>query len=161
MVLSPVQQAKRPLLLRPGKSGVAFRRRFTPANSNMNLLSCGEYDIPPQAESQEFGLPREEALLFQWKGDSSVVVDGQPFSLAPYDTLYIPRGTGFRLTNPTTEPSRIVQTSAPAENVHPACHCRFAEISQREDRIRQTGERYWVGDRHKQLFTGTGAPITT
>jgi mannose-6-phosphate isomerase-like protein (cupin superfamily) len=72
-----------------------------------------------------------------WKGEAVANVNGRQFRLAPYDTLYIPRGAAFAMANESETSASIIQTSAPAENVHPVFHSRFADFSQREDRIRR------------------------
>ncbi|MCC6362382.1 MAG: 5-deoxy-glucuronate isomerase [Bryobacterales bacterium] len=124
-------------MIRSSDAGVAFRQRFTPETANLEFLSCGVYEVPSGAVSQHICLPREEALLFQWEESSRVQVDGKEFSLSNYDTLYVPRGAEFRLSNPGVETARLVQCSAPAAKVHPIFHSQFAEFSQMEERIRR------------------------
>ena len=132
--MSSVKPAK---LIRAADGGVTFRQRFTPAEANLDFLSCGEFDLPHGSRSQSFCLKQEECLLFQTDGTAHVMVEGHSYFLATYDTLYIPRGAEFRLSNESGEASRIVQCAAPAENVHPVHHARFADISSREERIRR------------------------
>jgi mannose-6-phosphate isomerase-like protein (cupin superfamily) len=132
--MSIVKPAK---LIRAADSGVTFRQRFTPREVNLEFLSCGECDLPPGSQSQSFCLKSEECLLFQTEGTSYVTVEGDGYELSSYDTLYVPRGAQFRLANKAGEPSRVVQCAAPAENVHPVHHARFADVSAREDRIRR------------------------
>jgi len=124
------------VLFRAADSGVAFVQRFVPENANLQFLSCGEYRLQPGSHSVTFCRPDEESLLFMWKGTAAVDLAGACYDLANYDTLYVPRGAGFRLRNPGLEPAVIIQCSAPAANVHPVFHSRFAEYSKREDRIR-------------------------
>ena len=127
----------RPGVLFPAaESDVAFVQRFVPENANLQFLNCGEYRLQPGSRSVTFCRPEEESLLFMWKGVTSVELGGTCYDLANYDTLYVPRGAGFRLHNPGSEPAVIIQCSAPAKNVHPVFHSRFAEFSTREDRIR-------------------------
>jgi mannose-6-phosphate isomerase-like protein (cupin superfamily) len=127
------------------KPGVLFKRididqayveRFTPANANLNWLSCGEYRLSPLAKTDLLTLPEDESLLFMWKGSAEAEVEGKSYSLAPYDTLYIPRGAKFQLSNLKSEVVNVIRCSATAENVHPVHHSSFAEYSKREDRIR-------------------------
>ncbi|MBI4906166.1 MAG: 5-deoxy-glucuronate isomerase [Acidobacteria bacterium] len=124
-------------LIRSADGGVQFRQRFTPETANLEFLSCGEFTLPPGARSQSFCLPRCESLLFQWEGSSVVTVDGAAYSLASYDTLYVPRGAEFSLANPGMAEAMLVQCSAPAAKAHPVHHGKFAEVSKREDRIRR------------------------
>ncbi len=117
-------------------SGVRYQQRFTPQAAQLEWLSCGEYSLAAGATSETLCLATDESLLFMWKGAVEVSVGGQTYSLAPYDTLYIPRGAEFQLSNSGSEPARVIQCSATAENVHPVHHSSFAEYSTREDRIR-------------------------
>jgi mannose-6-phosphate isomerase-like protein (cupin superfamily) len=116
---------------------VTFTQNFVPAEAGLDFLSAGTFTLAPDARSRSFACPGEEALLFQWHGRSSVDLDGATFDLSPYDVLYVPRGAAFSLRNADGErTSRVIQCSAPADNVHPVFHARFAELSKREDRIR-------------------------
>lgn len=128
----------RPGVLFPAaQSDVVFAQRFVPEDSNLQFLSCGEYRLQAGSRSVEFCRPAEESLLFMWKGTATAMVGGTAYVLAPYDTLYVPRGAGFRFCNPASEPAVIIQCSAPATKAHPVFHSRFAEYSKREDRIRR------------------------
>lgn len=120
----------------PGEPG-AYRERFTPAAANLNWLSCGEYELAPNANSELLSLPNDESLLFMWKGSAEVEVAGRSYALAPYDTLYIPRGAQFQISNPQSEIAKVIRCSATAENVHPVHHSKFTEYSKRDDRIRK------------------------
>lgn len=131
--MSDVKPAR---LIRAHDAGVTFRQRFTPETANLEFLSCGEFTLPPGSRSQSFCLPRAESLLFQWQGSSTVNVNGQDYCLGHLDTLYIPCGAEFSLSNAAAEPATLMQCSATATVAHPVHHSRFAEISQREDRIR-------------------------
>jgi mannose-6-phosphate isomerase-like protein (cupin superfamily) len=124
-------------IFRASDSKVILRQHFTPSTANLLYLTCGEFDLPPETESQAWSLPGEETLLFMWKGESEASIDGCRFRMSPYDTLYIPRGASFRLRNPGPQAARIVQCSAPAEHAHPVCHSRFSDVSKQESRIRR------------------------
>jgi mannose-6-phosphate isomerase-like protein (cupin superfamily) len=115
---------------------VTYRQRFTSTEARLKFLGCGEYHLPAGSESQTLLAPGCELLLYMWKGRASAEVNGQTYDLAPYDTLYVPLGSSFRLRNATPADACIIQTSAPAVNVHPVFHSRFEEFSKREDRIR-------------------------
>lgn len=123
-------------LIRAAQEGVTFRQRFTSKSANLQFLACGEFTLPPGAESQSFCLPTRESLLFQWEGSASVVVDGALFELQTYDTLYVPRGADVVLANPAGATARLFQCSAAAEKAHPVFHSKFAEFSKNEGRIR-------------------------
>jgi mannose-6-phosphate isomerase-like protein (cupin superfamily) len=117
--------------------GAVFRQHLTPGEANLELLSCGQYELPEGSRMQPLALPGQEALLFQWAGQSCVRVDGASYALAPYDVLYIPLGAELALTNAGDQPSSVVQMSAPAQKRHPVFHSVFSDYSQREERIRR------------------------
>lgn len=134
---TPTQSVQPGALFKAGAPAVTYRQRFTHDQAGLEFLNCGEFQLPPGAHSQTLSLPGRESLLFQWKGQTDVEVDGQRFHLEPYDTLYIPRSAGHVLRNTSGEPAALIQTSAPAVNVHPAFHSRFDELSKKEERIRR------------------------
>ncbi len=125
------------LLFRSEKTGVEFRQRFVHTEANLQFLDCGEYRLPAQTRSSALSVAGRESLLFMWKGEVDVEVNGRSFRLLPYDTLYIPRGEEFVIANSSDTPAAIIQTSAPAENVHSVFHSKFDDFSRREDRIRR------------------------
>ncbi|MEO7653565.1 MAG: 5-deoxy-glucuronate isomerase [Bryobacteraceae bacterium] len=124
------------VLFRAAQAPVVYRERFHPASANLQFLSCGEFEIAPAAKSQTICYPGEESLLFMWRAGACVSVDGGSYALATYDTLYIPKGAGFQLSNPGTETARIIVTRATAQNLHPVFHSEFARFSRDESRIR-------------------------
>jgi len=124
------------ILFRSSDAAVTYRQRFLHSQANLQFLDCGEYHLSPGAQTASQTLPGRESLLFMWKGGIVASVGGQDYELATYDTLYIPRGAEFQLRNGSSEAAAVIQCSAPAANVHPAFHSRFAEFSKREDRIR-------------------------
>lgn len=139
-IVPPVHESesvKPGTLFKATAAKATYRQHFTPASAQLEWLSCGEHEIPAGASTGSLTLANEEALLFMWKGGVTVRVGGTDYGLAPYDTLYVPRGAEFRLTNHGAEAAKVVQCSATAENVHPAHHSRFADYSKREDRIRK------------------------
>jgi mannose-6-phosphate isomerase-like protein (cupin superfamily) len=123
-------------LFKASAAKATYRQHFTPATSQLHWLSCGEYELPAQASSGNVCLANEETLLFMWKGAVTVRVNDHNYELASYDTLYIPCGAAFQISNLQSEIAKVMQCSATAENVHPIHHSKFAEYSQREDRIR-------------------------
>jgi mannose-6-phosphate isomerase-like protein (cupin superfamily) len=114
-----------------------WRTHFTPLSSNLNWLSCREYELPSGMNSGNLCLSTEESLLFMWKGAAIATVSGSLYELSTYDTLYVPRGAQFEITNRSSGTARIIQCSAPADNVHPLHHSRFDDYSRREERIRR------------------------
>jgi mannose-6-phosphate isomerase-like protein (cupin superfamily) len=152
-------KAKPARLIRATDDGVTFRQRFTPETANLELLNCGEYTLPAGSFSQSFSLPGQESLLFTAEGSATVSIGGESYALAPYDVLYVPRGAAFRLGNNSAAAAKLVQCSAPAVNEHPVFHSRFAEMSQREERIRRLKGKdvylmFDVGEKADKLVAG-------
>jgi mannose-6-phosphate isomerase-like protein (cupin superfamily) len=138
-------QVKPGKLFRAAEAGVTYIQRFTPEQANLQYLGCGEFQLAPGTASQGLSTPRRESLLFQWTGQASVSVEGKTYQLDPYDILYVPSGEEFSLANPNPEPARLVQTSAPAEQLHAVFHSRFAELSKTEGRVRRlTGKDVYL-----------------
>jgi mannose-6-phosphate isomerase-like protein (cupin superfamily) len=123
-------------LYRAEPGGASFVQRFLHGEAHLEFLDAGEYRLPGGTRTREASLPTRESLLFQWRGESTVRVDGAAYELAHYDSLYVPRAAALSIENPHAEPAVLIETSAPAEQRHPAFHSRFAEFSQREERIR-------------------------
>jgi mannose-6-phosphate isomerase-like protein (cupin superfamily) len=124
------------VLFRSSQAAVTYRERFTPSSANLRFLGCGEYEIAPGARSQAVAYPDEEALLFTWRGNACVAVEGHMYALAPYDMLYVPKGQPYTISNPRSEAVKLFVTRAPAEKVHPVFHAEFARFSKDESRIR-------------------------
>lgn len=122
-------------------SGVSYRQRFLHPEANLLFLNCGEYSLAPATETILTALPDRESLLFMWKGSLVAEVNGKDYTLANYDTIYIPKGAPFRLKNASGEPACAIQCSAPATNVHPVFHSSFEEFRKREDRIRRLHQK--------------------
>lgn len=143
-VAAPIHQSdsvKPGTLFKSVAPGAVYSPRFTPDSAKLEWLSCGEYSIEAGAKTDALSKADDETLLFMWKGSVEVSVGGKTYSLAAYDTLYIPRGAGFQISNSASqiangEPARVIECSATAENVHPVHYSSFAEYSKREDRIR-------------------------
>ncbi len=130
-------EVKPAVLIRADAPMVTCRQRFVHSEANLQFLDCAEYELPPGSRSSWLAAPGRECLLFMWKGEARADLRESSYELAPYDTLYIPLGTEFRLENPSETSARVIQTSAPAARAHPVFHSRFAEFSRREDRIRR------------------------
>ncbi len=156
---APAADVKPAILSRASQAEVQFRQRFVPDSANLQFLSCGEFSVPAGNRSVSFCRPDEESLLFMWKGSVTVELGDTPYVLAPYDTLYVPRGASFRLHNHGKEPAALFQCSAPAETAHPVFHSKFAEFSKREDRIRHLAGKdvylmFDVGEAADKLVAG-------
>lgn len=138
-VAAPIYQSetvKPGTLFKAVAASGAHQSRFTPPTANLEWLSCGEHAIAPGAQSELLCQTTDESLLFMWQGSVAVTLNDQTYELASYDTLYIPRGAPFQISNSHSQMARVIRCSAAADNIHPIHHSRFAEYSKREDRIR-------------------------
>jgi mannose-6-phosphate isomerase-like protein (cupin superfamily) len=137
MATTVTQPAAKPgRLFRAGDPAVTYRQRFTHSEANLKFLDCGEYHLPAGSQSLPQSLTGRETLLFMWKGQATAWVNGKEYTLAPYDTIYVPLGAEFHLANRADAPAAVIHCSATATKVHPVFHSSFAEFSKREDRIR-------------------------
>ena len=130
-----MQAAKPAQFLAGNLSGFRYLEKCSPQNSNLNFLTYGVYEIDPGAASGELVHPGEEALLFCWKGALTAQVNGTNYALEPYDVLYVPRGTPYRLDRARV-PSKVVVCRAPAAKTHPVFHAAWKQFSKDERRIR-------------------------
>jgi len=135
------QAVKPGLLFRSGGASVIYREHFAPASGNLEFLGCGEFELQPGAVMQPVAFPEEEALVYGWRGRAHAHLDGNQYELSEYDMLYIPKGRAWSLSNPGSEAARLWVTRAPAQNVHPVFHSRFAAVSKDESRIRRLKSR--------------------
>lgn len=135
------ESIKPAVLCRSAEAAVTYSEHFTPESGNLEFLSCGEFEIKPGARTQSVSYPDEEALLFSWKGKATAHLNGTSYEMAEYDSLYIPKGQAWSLSNAGPDTARLWLTRAPAENVHPVFHSRFAQISKDESRIRHLSKR--------------------
>ena len=138
---NPTQDIKPANLLRAEDCEFEYRQRSCPANSNLDLLTFGEYGIAPNATSEELFHRGEEALLFCLFGSAIVDVDGRPCTLEHYDVLYVPLATPYRIHNDTESEAMLVVCRAPAENQHPVHHAVWEEVRRDEARIRHLDKK--------------------
>jgi mannose-6-phosphate isomerase-like protein (cupin superfamily) len=120
----------------PATAG-AFRyvEKSNPANSQLELLTYGHYELTGAVQSSPITHLAEETLLFCWQGSVTATLAGTSFLLSHYDVLYVPRGAAYQLSQREGE-SRVIICRAPAAQMHPPFHARWSEFSQDEQRIR-------------------------
>jgi len=159
--MSDASPAAKPAdLLRAEAWRFEYRQKSNPANSNLDLLTYGVYRIAPNSVSDELYHRAEEALLFSMAKEPVLVdVEGQTYSLAYYDTLYVPVGTPYEIRNPTGDVQSIVVCRAPAETRHVPFHSVWEEIRVNEERIRHLDGKdvflmFDVSERADRLMAG-------
>jgi mannose-6-phosphate isomerase-like protein (cupin superfamily) len=112
-----------------------YVEKCCPANSNLQFLTYGVYELSGAAASGALAHPGEEALLFAWKGSCTTVVEGKHYDMEPYDVLYIPRGAIYSLEQKKGD-SKVIVCRATAGNKHPVFFAKWSEFSKNEKRIR-------------------------
>src|SRR5437868_4368085 len=85
-----------------------YVEKTNPHTSNLQFLTYGVYELTGNIQSGSLAHPQEEALLFCWKGEVVATVNGTEYKLNHYDTLYVPRGACYRLSQLTGESKVIV-----------------------------------------------------
>ncbi len=112
-----------------------YVEKTNPAISNLQFLTYGVYELTGKIVSGSLSHAGEESLLFCWRGKVTATVNGVDYALDYYDTLYIPRGAAYRLSQESGE-SKVIVCRATADNVHPVFHSKWSEFSKNEKRIR-------------------------
>lgn len=130
-----MNQPKPATLIPAAAASLRYLEKSTPHNSHLDLLSHGVYELEGSLQSGDFAHPAEESLLFCWQGEVTVTLAQASYLLRAYDVLYVPRGAGYRLGQ-TGGASRVIICRARADNVHPAFHSRWEQVSGDQRRIR-------------------------
>jgi len=112
-----------------------YVEKTNPQISNLQFLTYGVYELAGEIASGNCSHAGEESLLFCWRGAVEVALDGKTYALEYYDTLYIPRGAVYRLSQKNGE-SKVIVCRATAEKTHPVFHSKWSEFSKDEKRIR-------------------------
>jgi len=113
-----------------------YRQKTNCGSSNLDMLSYGTYDIKPGAKSDELYHHKEEALLFCIRGNVTVRIESQTFTLSYYDTLFIPLATPYTIENVSSEQALLVVCKAQAQNRYEPFYSSWKKFSSDESRIR-------------------------
>ncbi|MCX7014675.1 MAG: 5-deoxy-glucuronate isomerase [Candidatus Sumerlaeota bacterium] len=118
-------------------SRYSYAQLFTPESAGLQWLGCGLHRLKPGGRSPHWAHAREEALLFHVSdAPVTVEVDGRPFVMNHYDSLYIPLGKGYAIRSDQGG-AALYEFTAAAENVHPVYHSKWDEFRRVESRIRR------------------------
>jgi mannose-6-phosphate isomerase-like protein (cupin superfamily) len=130
------------MAIKPGKkfnaeeSFCEIRNLFNHSNSNLDYLSADEIMLWERASSAWISFKYEEAMLFNLMDPCEVTVEGETYSLAHYDVLYIPLNSAFSIRHNGEDAALLNIYRATAEQQHPVHHSKWEEIKNNEDRIR-------------------------
>jgi 5-deoxy-glucuronate isomerase len=105
----------RTISVEPGKT--ASRHLF----DGRSVLGLGDEPI-------RFDTGDKETGLIVLGGHASVVVDGQPFSLGKYDTLYVPRDASVTVSARDASGCDLAEVAAPVSAKHPLQFIPFADV---------------------------------
>ncbi len=124
-------------LIRADRWQFCYRQKTHPVTSNLDHLTYGTYHVASGGRSDELFHRDQETLLFCIDGlPVTVEIDTGPFELTRYDTLYIPRGTPYHLSNHAATEACLVVCRATAEHRHPTYLARWDQVRNDESRIR-------------------------
>jgi 5-deoxy-glucuronate isomerase len=88
-----------------------------PGNSSMQQVSYGRIRLDSEEASVSFANEGQETGLICLSGSGVATVDGQQFSLAPDDALYVPKSLAISIE--TAAILDLVECSAPVEGDYP------------------------------------------
>jgi 5-deoxy-glucuronate isomerase len=98
----------------------------TPANSTNRHLSYGRIILNEGLNTVLFDTGAEETGLIILSGAALVEIDGRTLDMTQYDSVYIPRGSGVRVS--TESQVDIAEFSAPVAGQYPLQVVRYADV---------------------------------
>lgn len=104
------------MAIEPGKTAVKHLRY------GRMVLDSGDAALDVNTGGLETG-------LIALSGEASVQLDGFEYQMRPYDALYLPRDTAFRVT-PRARGCDVAEIAAPVERPYPVQFVSFAAVQQ-------------------------------
>lgn len=86
---------------------------MTPENTKFKYLSCGRIILDSEISEVTANSENQEVSLICLKGEGRVTIDGRDYKMKPYDGLYIPFKTTYKVS--TTEYFDLTEASAPSD----------------------------------------------
>ena len=102
--------------VQPGKTAARF------LNYGRIILDSGDGAVTVDPGGMETG-------LICLKGSATIAIADARYEVAPYDALYVPRGTVFEVT-PGVGGCDLAEIAAPVEQQYPIQHVKFADVQQ-------------------------------
>jgi 5-deoxy-glucuronate isomerase len=132
------------------KTNVHTGRRvcITPANSTMRHLAYSRILLNSAKPSESFSNGDRETGLICLTGEATVSVDSEEITLAPRDSMYIPRDSSIKIS--TKSSADVAEFSCDVANRYPLQVVRAAEIA------KDAGLQFTTGNpgctRHLQML---------
>jgi mannose-6-phosphate isomerase-like protein (cupin superfamily) len=141
------------------QSDCIIRELFNKSNSNLEYLSQMEVLMRAQSYSPVLSFKTEEALVFNLEDPVELEVEGKRYRLEPYDVLYIPINTSFRLHHTGDEEGWLYIYRAVGEESYPVYHAKWTEVKETEERIRRLNKKdvflmFDVGEKANKFIAG-------
>jgi len=108
--------------LRRGRS-----RSLDPSTTAARQLRYGRIILEPADAPVAFANSGMETALVALRGQALVAAGGKRFTLAPYDTLYVPRDVSLE-ARPGTPGCDLAEIAAPVDGVYPLRLVPWAEV---------------------------------
>lgn len=121
-----------------GTHRVQGRRRIVHQyNTGLEFLRYGRIITGKGGGRLDGDSQDEEIGLICLGGDGSIIVEGETYSLAKYDSLYFPRESRFTVTS--TGAFDLAEIAAPASKKYPIQFVRFDEVLKDPKLVKQAG----------------------
>lgn len=115
------------MVFRKTNAHVGRQISVTPANSTNRHLAYGRILLNEKDKSASFKNGDRETGLIVLSGAAKVTVDGKPFDLVQYDSIYIPRDSSIQVQ--TNEKVDIAEFSAEVEGKYPLQEVPYSDVS--------------------------------
>jgi len=115
------------MVFRKTNAHVGRQVSVTPANSTNRHLAYGRILLNASEKSVSFENADRETGLIVLSGAATVTVDGTPFDLGQYDSIYIPRDASIQVE--TGHHADIAEFSAEVEGKYPLKLVPYADVA--------------------------------
>lgn len=119
---------------------------ISPETADLELLSVGYINLDSEVPKEKFSTGNNETVLMCMKGEATVLVEKEQFTLGIYDTLYIPRDAAVTVS--TKKSASILESSAPVSKRHPLYYVQWSNVKDDPKRHASIGPETM----HRELF---------
>jgi 5-deoxy-glucuronate isomerase len=114
-------------IVRDTASAKGRTRAVAPGATASRHLHYGRINLDATDTPVSFATGSSETVLICLGGTATVVADAQTFTLAKYDSLYVPRSADVTVT-PGPSGCDLAEIAAPVTKTHPVQFVRFADV---------------------------------